>query len=106
MAGRIGFGAMTIWFTALAKACNQGPGPEIVHLGEGDLQSGSFALEIIKRWGQRGLLSDSVYRCQNYRAIPLHRQDSHSGVVHPGLPGGWTLLLNSDKVPPNYHSGV
>jgi hypothetical protein len=86
MAGRIRFGAMTGWFTALAKACHQGPGPEIVHLGEGTLQPGSFALEIIERLRQEGLLlSDSIYRCQNCSAISRHRQDSHSGVVHPSV---------------------
>jgi hypothetical protein len=45
----IRFGAVTGWFTALAKACYQGPGPEIVHLGEGNLQPRSFALEIVER---------------------------------------------------------
>jgi hypothetical protein len=43
---------MTGWFAAFAKTFNQGPGPEIVHLGEGNFQSGSLALEIIERWGQ------------------------------------------------------
>ena len=84
MAGRIRFGAMTGWFAALAKAWNQGSGPKIVHFGEGNLQPGSFALEIIERLRHgRKLLSDSVYRCQNCKPISLCRQDSHSGVVHP-----------------------
>ena len=52
VAGRIWFGAMTGWFAAFAKTFNQGPGPEIVHLGQGNLQSRSFALEIIERLGQ------------------------------------------------------
>jgi hypothetical protein len=65
MAGRIGFGAMTGWFTALAKACNQRPGPEIVRLGEGNLQTGSLALKIVERLRQGWApLSDSVYNCQ------------------------------------------
>jgi hypothetical protein len=51
---RIRLGAVTGWFAALAKAIHQGPGPEIVHLGEGTLQPGSFALKIIERWGQGG----------------------------------------------------
>jgi hypothetical protein len=84
VAGRIRLGAMTGWFAALAKAWDQGSGPEIVHLGEGNLQFGSLALEIVERLRQGGVfLSDSVYRCQNYRGIPLRRQDSHSAVVHP-----------------------
>lgn len=52
VAGRIWFGAMTGWFAAFAKTFNQGSGPEIVHLGEGNFQSGSFALEIVERGGQ------------------------------------------------------
>ena len=84
VARRIRFGAMTGWFAALAKAWDQGPGPEIVHLGKGDLQPGSLALEIVKRLRQGfAILSDSVYRCQKYSAISLCRQDSHSDVVHP-----------------------
>jgi hypothetical protein len=49
MAGRIRFGAMTAWFAAFAKSWNQGSGAKIVQLGEGNLQLGSFALEIIER---------------------------------------------------------
>ena len=52
MAGRIRFGTMTGWFAALAKACHQGPGPKIVRLGEGNLQPGSLALEIVERLRQ------------------------------------------------------
>jgi hypothetical protein len=86
VAGRIRLGAMTGWFAALAKAWDQGSGPEIVHLGEGNLQSGSLALEIVERLRQgRVFLSDSVYRCQNYTAVSQRRQDSHSVVVHPQL---------------------
>jgi hypothetical protein len=40
---------MTSWLAAPAKAIHQGPGPEIVHLGEGKLELGTFALEIIER---------------------------------------------------------
>ena len=87
MAGRIRFGTMTGWFAALAKACHQGPGPKIVRLGEGNLQPGSLALEIIERLKQgRVLLSSSVYRCQNYGRFSHRRQDSHFGVVHPSAP--------------------
>jgi len=39
---------MTGWFPAFAKTFNQGTGPKIAHLGEGNLQLGSFALEIIE----------------------------------------------------------
>ena len=52
MAGRIRLGAMTGWFATLAKACHQGSGSEIVEAGEGDLQPGSLALEIIERLRQ------------------------------------------------------
>ena len=52
VAGRIRFGAMTGWFATLAKAWDQGSGPEIVHLGEGNLQPGSLALEIVERLRQ------------------------------------------------------
>ena len=84
VAWRIRFGAMTGWLAALAKAWDQGSGPEIVHLGEGNLQLGSLALEIVERLRQRRVfLSDSVYRCQNYRVISLRSQDSHSDVAHP-----------------------
>jgi hypothetical protein len=48
MAGRTRLGAMTGWFTAFAKTFHQGAGPEIVHLGEGNLQFGSFAPEIFE----------------------------------------------------------
>jgi hypothetical protein len=52
VAGRIRFGAMTSWFAAFAKAIHQGPRPKIIHLREGKLKSGAFALQIIERWGQ------------------------------------------------------
>jgi hypothetical protein len=49
---RIRFGAMAGRFATFAKAWDQGSGPEIVHLGKGNLQPGSLALEIIKRLRQ------------------------------------------------------
>jgi hypothetical protein len=61
----IRLGAMTRWFTALAKAVNQGSGPEIVQFGEGKFQPGSFALKISNGIGQSIFLSDSYIRCQN-----------------------------------------
>jgi len=48
------------FFAALAKAWDQGSGPKVVHLGEGNLQSGSLALEIVERLRQERFLAEQA----------------------------------------------